>query len=236
MSKKMTDISYIVVSTPRSGTCYAAEVFSAMGMRCGHEKAINPGIKQYRMECEGIWGDASWLAAPLLPDLPKMTLVLHQLRDPIKSLDSMLTRRQLRGKTKRGQKGPRGDYTNFLKKHVDNWESDESPKERLLRFWVTWHTLIEESASSLGLRYFRYRVEDINEGLLLSIADQVGATVSPTQVEEALSVSTSVNHHYGKAKRIRPWAAQYVKANKNEMTERFLSLRAGYGYDEAIDN
>lgn len=226
---KVTDMSYIVASTPRSGTGYAAEVFSALGMACGHEKAISPGPKQYS-RTGGIWGDASWLAAPLLPDFPKTTLVLHQLRDPVKSLDSMMTRRQIRGKLKPGSKAPRGEYTNFLKKYVDNWESDESPQERLVRFWVEWHTRIE-SASGLGLRYFRYRVEDINEDLLLSIAGQVGAAVSPEQVEEALSIHSAVNHHYGGAKAINPWAAKYVNSNKNEMTERFLSLSAGYGYD-----
>ena len=130
------------------------------------------------------------------------------------------------------QKAPRGDYTNFLKKHVDDWESEESTQERLVRFWVTWHTRIEESASSLDLRYFRYRVEDINEDLLLSIADQVGATVSHEQIKEALSVPTAVNHYHGKARRVTPWAAEYVNANKNPMTDRFLSLSAGYGYDQ----
>lgn len=229
------DISYIVASTPRSGTGYAAEVFSAMGMDCGHEEAINPYVKHYSKATTGIWGDASWLAAPMLPNFPKTTLVLHQLRDPVKSLDSMMTRRQIRGK-KRGQNAQKGDYSNFLKKHVNDWESDESPQERLVRFWVTWHTRIEKSASSLDLRYFRYRVEDINEDLLLSIAGQVGATVNPIQIEEALSVSTSVNHHQGRAKRIHPWAAQYLRENKNEMTEKLLSLRLGYGYDEDIDN
>jgi hypothetical protein len=230
--KKMTDISYIVASTPRSGTGYAAEVFSAMGMQCGHEKAINPYVKEYSRASEGIWGDASWLAAPFLSNCPKTTVVLHQLRDPVKSLDSMMTRRQIRGKWKPGQESPRGEYTNFLKKYVNDWESDESAQERLVRFWVEWHTLIEESASSRGLRYFRYRIEDINENLLLSIADQVGATVSSEQVEKALSISTRVNHHAGKAKRINPWAAQHLKSNKNAMAERLLSLSAGYGYDQ----
>lgn len=231
MSKN--DISYIVTSTPRSGTGYAAEVFSALGMDCGHEKAFSPGPKKYsRPGKPCTWGDASWLAAPFLSKLPKTTLVLHQLRDPVVSLDSMMTRRQLRGRKKPEEDVPRGEYTSFLKKHINDWESYEFPQERLIRFWVTWHTLIEESASNSGLRYFRYRVEDINKDLLLSIADQVGATVSPEQVEEALSVSTRVNHHAGRAKRINPWAEKHLNSNKNAVTERLLSLSAGYGYDQ----
>lgn len=116
---------------------------------------------------------------------------------------------------------------------MSDWDAeDESPQQRLVRFWVEWHTRIEESASTLGLRYFRYRIEDINENLLGSIADQVGATVSAEQITEALSISRNVNHHFGKAKQINPWAAEYVRENKNEMTKRFLSLSAGYGYDQ----
>lgn len=232
----MSDISYVVASTPRSGTGYAAELLSAMGMRCGHEGAFSPGTCHYSRSNAGIWGDASWLVAPRLSGLPKTTLVLHQLRDPVKSLDSMMTRRQLRGKWKPGQDSPRGEYTNFLIKHVANWDSDESSQERLVRFWVAWHTLIEGAASNAGLRYFRYRVEDINEDLLRSIADQIGATVGPEQFEKALRVSTAVNHHCGKAKQINPWAGEYLKSNKSAMTERLLSLSEGYGYAQNSSN
>ena len=127
-------IKYIVVSSPRSGTGYTAEAFSRLGLNCGHEQSFFPGQYVYHKQGEKIWGDASWLAVPFLDKMPPGTLVLHQTRDPIKTLDSMSGRRQLRGNTEPAGEGPRGEYTKFLKVFFDNWESRESQQERLARF------------------------------------------------------------------------------------------------------
>ena len=223
-------IKYIVVSSPRSGTGYTAKVLSRLGLNCGHETQFFPGRAVYHKPGEKFWGDSSWLAAPFLDKMPPGTLILHQLRDPIKTLDSMSARRQLRGNTTPGGQGPRGEYTKFLKVYFDDWESRESQHDRLARFWVEWNLKIEKQESNPNLQYLRYKIEDIDEELLLSIASLIGApTPAPDQLQSALHTNTRTNHRLGKANRITPWAEEFLRAD-SEIAERVRSLSERYGY------
>lgn len=227
-TKKTYSIAYVVVSMPRSGTGYTAKLLSALGLNCGHERAFNPGPCNYHKEIE-VWGDASWLAVPFLENMPSTTLVLHQLRDPVKTLDSMMTRRQLRGRWKPEQEMPRGPFTDFLMKHVSGWESCDH-KERLVRFWVEWNTRIENEIRDASLQHLRYRLEDMDESLLRTIADKVGVEISSEQIKRALATPTTVNHHPGPAHRITPWSEEYLSSYSTEMTEKLLSMSRSYGY------
>ncbi len=222
-------IKYVVVSSPRSGTGYTAEVLSRLGLNCGHEKAFFPGRYVYSHPEENLWGDSSWLAAPFLVKMPTGTLVLHQLRNPIKTLDSMSGRRQLRGNTQPGGQGPRGEYTKFLNAHFANWESNESQHVRLARFWVEWNLKIEQQKDNPNLRYFRFRLEDLCESLLLHIVDLIGAlTPNDEQIEPALQTDKTTNHRVGQANTIVPWAEEILRIdNKEAKRERALSERYG---------
>jgi hypothetical protein len=223
---KETPIKYVVISTPRSATGYTARVLSELGLNCGHEKSFcTPHQLCYRAG-EEIWGDSSWLAAPFIKDMPPTTLVLHQLRDPIKTLDSMMTRRQLRGCNPGGE-APRGEYTQFLRKYVENWESEESQHERLARFWVEWNLRIEQANHP---NYLRYWVEDMDEELLLRIISHLGVTVSPSQIQSALEIDKSVNHHPGEGQRIVPWAEKFCAQETPKPNVRSLSRRYGYSW------
>ena len=207
-----------------------AEALNRIGLNCGHERFFYPGRTVYHKSGEKFWGDSSWLAAPFLDKMPPGTLILHQLRDPIKTLDSMSARRQLRGNTKPGGEGPRGEYTKFLKVYFDNWESRESQHERLARFWVEWNLKIEEQASNPNLQYLRYKIEDMDEDLLLSISSLIGApTLITEQLQLALHTDTSINHRVGQANTIVPWAEEFLRAD-NELAERVRSLSERYGY------
>lgn len=227
---KNRPIKYIVVSSPRSGTGYTAEVLSHLGLNCGHETWFFPGRTIYHKRGEEFWGDSSWLATPYLDKMPPTTLVLHQLRNPIKTLDSMMARRQLRG-CKPGGKGPRGEYTKFLKLYFENWESEESQQDRLARFWVEWNLKIEEQENNPNLRYLRFKIEDMNEELLLSITSLIGAPMpNPKQLQLALKTSKNTNHRVGQANRITPWAEEFLGAKDNEAAERVRSFSKRYGY------
>ncbi len=226
----MIPIKYIVVSSPRSGTGYTAEALNRLGLNCGHETWFFPGQAVYHKPGEKFWGDSSWLAAPFLDKMPPGTLVLHQTRDPIKTLDSMSGRRQLRGNTEPAGEGPRGEYTKFLKVYFDNWESRESQQERLARFWVEWNLKIQKQEGNPKLRYLRYKIEDMNEELLLSIASLIGApTPIAEQLRLALHTDTNTNHRVGQANTIVPWAEEFLRSD-NKLAERARSLSEAYGY------
>lgn len=60
-------LRFVVVSAPRSGTGYAAKVFSALGLQTGHEMAyhLSAIVDGNFIWPEGQVGESSWLAAPL---------------------------------------------------------------------------------------------------------------------------------------------------------------------------
>lgn len=226
---KVTDIAYVVATTPRSGTGYAASLLSSLGLNCGHEKSFNPGPCNYR-KAFPIWGDASWLSIPFLKNLPSTTLVLHQIRNPVKTLDSMMARRQLRGRFKPEHKIPRGPYTNFLKKNTNGgWESCDA-EDRLVKFWIEWHTRIEADILACGLQHFRYRIEDVDESLLHTIAEKLGVEFSSKQIAKALTTPTVVNHRLGPANTVVPWSEKYLSSHDSEAVEKLVSMSKGYGY------
>jgi len=88
----MGDISYVVVSTPRSGTGWMHRALSAMGLVCGHETHFVYWLQRHGDPSrDGVWGDSSWLAAPFLGDLPKGVVAIHLVRNPLKSIASLVS-------------------------------------------------------------------------------------------------------------------------------------------------
>ena len=215
----MSQIRYVVASLPRSGTKYISKVLTELGQNCGHEKHFTgqSGVVD-RPDAPDVWGEASWLAVPLLSKLPAGTVVFHQLRDPIKVLNSNLP--------------PGGDsffrtwdehagletdplykksipYKRFIWETTQDWvwpkgvaEGVESPEEieRLIHWWINWNLWIEFAVMKRSdLIYVRYKLEDMDKHLLQNIGrmiqpDVVGPRLSHCQ-DVLGKVSTTTNRH-----------------------------------------
>lgn len=69
---------FAVTGSGRCGTKYLAELLTAAGVRCGHERAYNEhGRDQWTWERQA---DSSWMAATYLPlDVPVVLLTRHPL-------------------------------------------------------------------------------------------------------------------------------------------------------------
>src|SRR5437870_668008 len=81
-------IPFVVASTPRSGTGYIAQLLSALGVACGHEKYFNKKSQTYHVQT--LEGCSSWLSVPFLDRLPVQTVVLHQIRDPVRTINALI--------------------------------------------------------------------------------------------------------------------------------------------------
>ena len=164
----MSSISYVVVSTPRSATAWAARAFTLLGLHCGHEKAYNYHTQAWSSAEEGIWGDSSWMAAPFIHSLPAGTLVLHQVRDPLETISSMVG---LHYFDRWGGSTPMNEYHAFVQKHMPGRMpaaalSDNILVARAAHFWAAWHRMIETNTlNRADLIYVRYRVETARETL-----------------------------------------------------------------------
>jgi len=211
----MSQLSYVVVSTPRSGTGWAHRVYTELGLRCGHEAHYHYGKRQWAcVSMPEVWGDASWMAAPFLLELPPGTLVLHQVRDPVAAVASMAGHFALWG----------GDdpYASFMERHMPGTMPDGGDAVRAAHFWATWHRMIEMYAlSRADLRYARYRIEDA-EGVLADNYRMItGHTPPPEAVAGALAVAGT---------RYNAWRADKPAVDPADLPGHMLDLARAYGY------
>jgi hypothetical protein len=177
----VSGISFVVVSTPRSGTGYTAKLLQSLGIDCTHERYCIPCGNEHDdlLELhpvifhagvfEGLpWGDASWMHAPYLSRLPLTTKVLHQVRDPVKTINSIIHSGHV------DLEGG-GSYRAFVRQRVsfgnlitNPYESHEAQQLALAQyFWLFWNESIEAQARTVKHPYFRYRVEDVTDNMLM---------------------------------------------------------------------
>jgi hypothetical protein len=165
---------FIVTGCPRSGTRFAATLFSALGIRCGHEDVFGPdqGLGDLPVEWNGYDADSSWHAVPFLP--LDDVVVLHQVRHPLEVIRSIagirfLARADLPNKA-----------TRAVRRNAPEIFEPESEAERAATMWRIWNEKAEEHAT------FTYRLEDIDAVLVSHLCGLVGLDVSNDQVERAL--------------------------------------------------
>ncbi|HEY8217673.1 MAG TPA: hypothetical protein VIH82_11095 [Acidimicrobiia bacterium] len=80
---------FVVTGCARSATTYTARLLSAAGCSCTHEAVFGPhttGFAGWR----AAQGDSSWLAVPFLSQLPRETIVIHQVREPRAAVDALV--------------------------------------------------------------------------------------------------------------------------------------------------
>lgn len=170
-----------------------------------------------RPDAPDVWGDSSWMAVPYIEKLPPGIVIFHQLRDPLKVLNSNLP---VGGdsyfRTWDGNAGLASDtlykksipWKRFIWDNTQNWvwpdgvasEAESSEEiERLIHWWINWNLWIEFSAMKRSdLIYIRYRLEDMDANLLQNISDVINPNTVPTiqLCEDTLKeISTTTNRH-----------------------------------------
>ena len=132
----MTDRQVLVTGCPRSGTLYMARLLKLVGVPVRHEK--------WRPGCGIVdWGLMAGLhLVDYIPDFDN-AIVLHQVRNPISTIESMQTMRQ-----------------SSLRKLCSHSGAslEDAPLVRLAKAWLFWNAQIETFAD------ITYRVEDIHNG------------------------------------------------------------------------
>ena len=209
---------FVVTGCARSGTAYAAALFSALGLPCGHEAVFRPGGP-------GEWpddrpGESSWLAAPHLGRLEPGAVVLHQVRDPLAVVRSHLSFNFFSEDVTEGLRS----YVDYVGRFRPEVLETPDPQLRNLRYWERWNRLVEESAGSLAYR--RYRVEDVDAALVAELLDLVGAGRSDDAVQEALAAVPRDTNTWGETGQALAWA----DLPPGDDLSRARALAVGYGY------
>ena len=208
-------MAFMITGTPRSGTASVSRVLSSLGLNCGHEQYFNPWNVTHEVEClnDDVWGDCSWMAVPFLRDLPTTTKVYHLVRDPVKTINSIIATGQLDWPS---------DYQRFIAEHMwrdaNYWPSETMSEAQ--RFWVKWNRLIEES----GRVARRLRVENISDWLPDIFHElKPHCAISRKQFDSAVN---SVPSNYNTRAR---YGSQAIA--KSALTQGCKVMARNYGYN-----
>ncbi|MEW6197318.1 MAG: glycosyltransferase [Planctomycetota bacterium] len=189
---------FLVLATPRAGTAYTAELFSGLGLECPHEGrfGLETDVPGFLAAPDGT-GESSWLAVPFVGQLPADVRVLHQTRHPLAVIKSLLQIQfvDLDAAGNPIREGLRRKFTRFALKHCPQLLEYTSHLERAAWFYYHWNRRIE--ATRPPGQILRYRLEDLDIGLLRRLLDFIGvdpARFSDEQLQERLSsVPTDTN-------------------------------------------
>jgi len=203
---------FVVTGCPRSGTQYAATVFSALGIHCEHEKVfgVAQALGEQPVDWDGADADSSFLAVPFLP--LDDVVVLHQVRHPLEFTRSIV------GMALLSDQRRNKPFPTAIARHAPEVYGPERPADRAAVMWRIWNTRAEAHAD------ITYQVEALDVALLLRLADLVELDVSEEQASHALdSVPRTVNTRARNEK--VPW--RRIEA----VTE---DLATHYGYDVPV--
>jgi hypothetical protein len=172
-------------------------------------------------------GDASFLSIPYLDRLPAGTVVLHQIRNPLKVIQSHMGIRFFSDpyvpSMNLAEEHPQ--ILSFIRIHCPKILEADNEIGRCMRYWYLWNRLAERAQHNPALIYLRYRVEDIDIALLEKIIQQIAPGFVTYKHPEALQ---SISKRTNTRTRDDSWTLDRLPSgeDKNEVIEAARS----YGY------
>lgn len=230
---------FVVTGCARSGTLFTARALSALGHACGHEALFTP-------ESDGVpdfgpaRGDVSWLAVPFLADLPAGTVVVHQVRHPLRVVRSLVAQRFFQTRphpfmwaryrlqyrhVRFGRPITNPRFIRFAARHCPGIFDLPGEPARAARYWVDWNRRAEEAASFGHVRYLRVRVEDLDAAGLAALSGALGGTSDEGEAARVLAALGTTTHHGRSVGPIE--LADIPEPERGPLVE----LAAAYGYE-----
>lgn len=204
---------FLITGVGHSGTRFMAELFTALGFECGHERWHN--LRPYTgMETP----DSSGLAVPNLDQVQNIPVV-HVVRGPLKVLRSVMRSRTY------GPKKQIRPYNRFIARHLGQDLSDPL-FDRMIHFVAEWDRPVETHPRRILVRVDR----DGPDELAAAVRHATGVTVPVDAVAEVMArLGTNVNAHgerfRGKDARIN-WRRVLTRPHGRRLAER--AVRYGY--------
>jgi hypothetical protein len=235
----MSRSRFVVTGCARSGTLFMARALSRLGHPCGHEVLFTPRTSAVP-DFGTADGDVSWLAAPFVTQLPAGTVVLHQVREPLATVRSLVGMRVFQTKphplmelryrlqhfhVRFARPIANARFVRFAADHCPGVFDLDDEASRAAAYWVRWNRLIAEAAARDDLTYRRYRVEDLDDEMLTELDHVLGGSASTAEVATVRTALGTSTHH---ARQIGVLALDDIA---DTSTRRELAdLAAEYGY------
>lgn len=194
----------LITGTPRSATTFMASLLTSHGGRIQNDWS-DPKED----------GSVSWIFAfndannfgPARTHGLRFENVLHQVREPLKSITSMCTEPLVET-----------GYARFLGRHINYSYAYESPQHKIraaLQFYVEWHKFLED------LRLPLFRVEDIDAETLFLLGG-----IQEKYIHKARPIKKAVNSR--KHRSIFRWNELFTA--DPFYTRRLWDMATRYGY------
>jgi len=215
---------FLVTGAGRSGTGYIANVLTFLGCLTGHEDIFGPAKLDDAEEI--VWpaevpGDSSWLGAPYLDALPRGTLVLHQVREPVANARSSLRIRFF---------STPSWYRSFAEQHAPTLLLGSEP-ERCLRYWLEWNRMAERARTMPELEYSRYRLEDIDRDVVAEICLRLGLEATLPRIDEVLAQMPRDYNTRGDKSKDAEWRWSDLPPGETKRAAEKLAASYGYGLE-----
>ncbi len=148
-------IRAVVTGCPHSGTRYMAKVLAEARIPVLHETLINCSQALLRPNYFDIQAEVSWFAPGWFHKFPDDIMILHQVRDPIEVMNSLIARCVLQ---------PSKSVNTYWLYEVSKSLGfqhiyDMSMPARAMLFWYHWNKIIENFGLPGNRYYHRYRIE-----------------------------------------------------------------------------
>jgi hypothetical protein len=233
---------FVVTSCARSGTLFMANALARLGHACEHEGRFTPSTTSVP-DFGRAQGDVSWLAAPFLADLPSGTVVVHQIREPLATIRSLVGVRmfqtrphplmQLRYRlqyyhVRFARPITNARFIRFAEHHCPGVFDLTDEPSRAAYYWVFWHRMIASAADRADVTYERLRMEDLDAERLAHLDHLLGGRAT---VAEAAEVRADLGGSTHRARQVDTLTLDDIG---DEPTRRALVELAGdFGYELA---
>jgi hypothetical protein len=241
-------LRFLVVGTQRSGTTFAAALFSALGCPCTHEGLfqadrlrrrylagrllgrllrLDAGRAFLRPEEITFAGEASRPGPPRGESSWLAAPYLAALPPGTVVLHQLREPLAVLRSVRRNWLLTDSTRRTFVEQYVPAFARG-APLERAMLYWLEWNALAARAEQLPHLRYFRYRVEDLSPVLLQAILDLIGFPVEPTRLSAALdAVPPTINTRGSKR---RDHLVTWKALPAGNLRERLARAAAAYGY------
>jgi hypothetical protein len=226
--------SVLVTGCGRSGSRYLAEVLTAAGLPCTHERVFT-GREQDHRQLAARTAEASWYAVPWLSDVSDTTLVLHVVRHPLRCVGSWVGLRFFdRGQTerplwkhviKRALNLPAsGQYRSIqvVRTHRPSVFAAATAAERGAAYWLQWNRWVEDECATHRDRYRRIRLEDVTSAAVVEFVREAGVDPAPNAAGAVREISRQTNTRGSRVD------LQWSDLGVHEKAVRALAERYGY--------
>lgn len=195
----------LVTGCGRSGSRYTASALTAAGLPCTHERVFT-GRDGDVTGVIGGHAESSWFAVPWMSRLQPDTLVMHQVRDPLKCIASYVgmgffdhrprERPLWKHYVKRAVGTPPSSQLRIIRM-VERFQPDvfepDTPARRGAMFWLCWNEWVEQQCRDLGLTYRRIRLEDIDCAVITGLINEVRGTARADADRRIATIPTDTN-------------------------------------------